>query len=248
MFPIINLGPLSLPAPAFILLLGFFAGSYLLDKKASSFLMDSEIIDRALWIGVPSGFIGARVSFILRSPAAFRGDLMSIISLNPALLDPESGFLIGIAAVFLIISRQKADYWRFLDSLTPFLGTFLPFYFFSRFASGNGYGIVTDLPWGIFLWGAVRHPVQLYFLVFAVVILIFVLIYAPIKDIPSGSSFLIFSAATFSYLLFCVAFQEQVSTLIAGFRPDQMIFWIGLLAFLVLLNYRINTASSKVRN
>ena len=51
MFPIIQIGPLSIPAPAFMLLTGFIAGSYLLDKKARSFSVDSEIIDRALWIG-----------------------------------------------------------------------------------------------------------------------------------------------------------------------------------------------------
>ena len=72
MFPILSLGPLSIPAPAFILIVGYFTGSFLLDKKASSFSIDSEIIDRALWIGTISALIGARLSYIAGSPAAFQ--------------------------------------------------------------------------------------------------------------------------------------------------------------------------------
>ena len=167
MFPIISLGPLSLPAPAFILIIGYLAGSFLLDKKAKSFSIDSKIIDRALWIGTIFAFIGARLSYIAGFPAAFKGNLISIFSLNPALLDPVGGLLIGIGAVFLVISKQNTNYWAFLDSLTPLLGSLFPAYFLSRFASGNGYGVITDLPWGIHMWGAIRHPVQLYLAIFS---------------------------------------------------------------------------------
>ena len=192
MFPVINLGPLSIPGPALFLIIGYLVGSFLLDKKATSFSMDSEIIDRALWIGTISALIGARLSFIAGSPAAFKGDLLSVLSLNPALLDPTGGLVIGIAAVILVITRQKTDYWLFLDSLTPFLGAMIPAYFLSRFASGNGYGFATNLPWGIQLWGAIRHPVQLYLAVAALIPLAIVLIYAPFKNQSPGSVFLLF--------------------------------------------------------
>lgn len=246
MFPVINIGPLSLPAPAFILIVGFLAGSYLLDKKANSFSMDSEIIDRALWIGTISALLGARLSYIAGSPTAFKGDLISIISLNPALLDPVGGLVIGIAAVILVISRQKTAHWKFLDSLTPFIGALLPAYFLSHFASGDGYGLATDLPWGIYLWGAIRHPVQLYLAIIAVILLIIILVYAPFKNKPSGSTFLLFSAATSSYLLFFTAFQEPAPFLIAGIRPEQIIFWLFLFAAIFLLNYRIQSSPAKV--
>ncbi|HDD62169.1 MAG TPA: hypothetical protein ENF22_06550, partial [Chloroflexi bacterium] len=79
MFPVINLGPLSIPAPAFILIIGYMAGSFLLDKKAASFSMDSETIDRVLWVGTISALIGGRLSFIASSPAAFKGDILSVL-------------------------------------------------------------------------------------------------------------------------------------------------------------------------
>ena len=243
MFPVINLGPLSIPAPAFILIIGYLIGSILLDKKAASFSMISEIIDRALWIGTISALIGARLSFIFGSPTAFKGDLLSILSLNPALLDPSGGLVIGIAAIILFVTRQKTDYWTFLDSLTPFLGVLIPAYFLSRFASGNGYGFATHLPWGIHLWGTIRHPVQLYLLITALILLALILVYAPIKKLLPGSTFILFSASTSIYLLYFSAFQEPGSYTFAGIRIDQILYWIFLCITLVLFNSRINSTS-----
>ena len=248
MFPIISLGPLSLPAPAFILIIGYLAGSFLLDKKASSFSIDSEIIDRALWIGTITALLGARLSYIAGSPAAFKGNLISIISLNPALLDPVGGLVIGIAAIFFVISKHNIDYWAFLDSLTPFLSSIFPAYFFSRFAAGDGYGLITDLPWGIYLWGATRHPVQLYLAAFSLIPLIIILLYAPFKNLPSGGTFLLFSIATSGYILFFTAFQEPRSTLISGFRIAQIISWLFLLSTILLLNYRVRSSPNKEKN
>ena len=144
--------------------------------------------------------------------------------------------------------KNKIDPWNYLDSLTPFFGVMLPAFFFSLFASGNGFGTVTDLPWGIYLWGAIRHPVQLYLVLFSLIPLLLILVYAPAKNLPSGSSFLIFSAATFVYLLFCAAFQEPSSPTISGFRIDQILYWLGLLMMLLLINTRLNKRKLKVQD
>jgi len=248
MFPVINLGPLSIPAPAFILLIGYMAGSFLLDKKAASFSMDSEIIDRAIWIGTIATIIGSRLSFIARFPAAFKGDLLSTLSLNPALLDLSGGIIIGIVSVFLVVTRHKIDYWMFLDSLTPFLGALIPAYFLARFSSGSGYGLATNMPWGIHLWGAFRHPVQLYLAGAALILLAIILGYAPFKNIPPGGLFLFFSAVTSCYLLFLSAFQEPGSYIFAGFRLNQIIFWIILFVTLLLLNSRIKSTTEMVQH
>lgn len=248
MFPVISLGPLSVPAPAFILIIGYMAGSFLLYKKAALFSMDSEVIDRALWIGTISTFIGARLSFIAGSPASFKGDLLSVLSFNPALLDLSGGLVIGIAAVILVITRQKIDYWLFLDSLTLFLGALILAFFLSRFASGNGYGLATNMPWGIHLWGAMRHPVQLYLAVSSLILLAIFLIYAPFKGLPPGSTFLLFSSLTFSNLLFFSAFQEPGSLALAGIRIDQILFWIFLFISLILFNSKIKSTPELVKH
>jgi len=248
MFPVINVGPLSLPAPAMLLILGYLAGSYLVGKKASSFSINSDFLDRVLWIGSISTLLGARLSYIAGSPAAFKGDLLSIFSLNPSLLDPIGGTVIGLAVIFIIVSKEKTDVWTFLDSLTPFLGALLPAFFLSRFASGSGYGLSTNKPWGIYLWGSNRHPVQLYLAIAALALLIIFLIYAPFKNKPSGSTFLLFSATTTGYLLFLSAFQEPTLIFLGGFRTQQMVHWLLLLFTIILLNYRIKPTLTKVQH
>lgn len=246
MFPIISIGPFSVPAPSIILLVGYLAGSFLLDKKAQSYSIDSKILDRALWIGTISTLIGARLSYIVTYPAAFRGNFLSVFSINFDLLDPLGGFLIGIAVVFFLISSTKIDYWTFLDSLTPFLGSILPAYFLSRFAAGAGYGLPTNLPWGLLLWGTTRHPVQLYMFCFALVVLTIFLYYFPISNQPSGSTFLLFSNVTFSYLLFLTAYQESTISILAGIRANQILFWFVILITLILLNSRYRAVIKKV--
>lgn len=248
MFPVLRLGPLSIPAPAFILLFGFFIGNYLAARKAKSFSIDPEIIDNVTWIGLLSGIIGARLSFIAGSPAAFKGNLSSIFSLNPALLDPFGGFVIAVGAAILILSRREIGYWQFLDSLTPFFGTVLASLFFSQFASGNSYGIPSDLPWAIDLWGTMRHPVQIYLFVFSLITLIVLLITAPLIRKPFGSLFLIFGSVTLSYMLFLSYFQSPSGSQVGHFRLDQILYWIGLLIFLTLFNLLQDIAIPKENN
>jgi phosphatidylglycerol:prolipoprotein diacylglycerol transferase len=246
MFPVINLGPLSLPAPALLLLIGFMAGIYLAGKKAASYSIDPDLIDRTLWIGTISALIGSRLSYIASSPAAFRGNIKSVISLNPALLDPIGGLVLGIAVIFLILSKQKIDIWRYLDSLTPFLSTVILAYFLSCFASGSGFGTETDLPWGIYLWGAVRHPVQLYLSGFSLLTLLMLQNYGPFKNLPAGSTFLTSASATTIYMLLLTIFQEPGMLLLVGIRQDQFGYWVFLFIMLALLNYRIHSTALKV--
>ena len=215
-----------------------------MDKKAKAFTIDSELLDKALLIGTISAIFGARFSYIISYPSAFKGDISSIFSLNTALLDPAGGFVIGFISVFLLVSRQKIEFWNFLDSLTPFLGVFIPAYFLSRFASGSGFGLATNLPWGIYLWGTTRHPVQLYLTFLSLIPLAIILLYAPAKKLPSGSTFLIFTIFTSSYILFIAAFQVP-NSLIAGFRFEQIASWIIILISLILLNSRMRTPALK---
>jgi len=247
MFPVLSIGPLSLPAPAFILLAGFFLGSYLVEKKARSYSIAPEIIDRVLWIGLLSGIIGARLSFVAASPTAFRGNLLSIISLNPALLDPVGGLLIASATILIFLARKEIDYWVFLDSLTPLLGIIMTAINLSQFAAGKGYGIQTDQPWGVYLWGTVRHPVQLYYFGLSIIVLLIIYFFAPFRNFPPGSSFLFFGSATFGYLLFLSYFQEPVSLAFGSIRSDQLLFWVGFLIFLGLLNYRLEKTQYKAQ-
>ena len=59
MFPVINLGPLSIPAPGFILILGFWLGSVLVERKSKRFKVNHNLAEKVLWVCLLSGLIGA---------------------------------------------------------------------------------------------------------------------------------------------------------------------------------------------
>jgi len=145
MFPTINLGPLSLPAPELILLISFWLGSIISERQAKRFNVDPLILDKVLWITLLAGIIGARLSYVARSPSAFEGNLLAIFSLNPDLLDPAGGLFISAAVGFLYLSKQQISAKSFLDSLSPFLGVMALALSLSNLASGRGFGTATTV-------------------------------------------------------------------------------------------------------
>jgi prolipoprotein diacylglyceryltransferase len=238
MAPLLTIGPLSIPLPSLTLLLGFWLGSMLAEKKAKEIHLDGKFIENALWSGLVAGLIGARLSYLARFPNAFRGDWLSILSLNPAFLDVSSGVLIAGAAVFLISARQQFDTWKLLDSLVPFFAVLLLSFHLASFFRGTGFGTPTDLPWGIELWGERRHPAQLYYSLAAAVQLVAVLYYFPKTYLADGIRFSILLSSSSFYLLILNKFQVASQPTLGRFRLEQVLFWFALLVGLILLNIR----------
>jgi len=236
MLPVLNLGPLSLPVPQFVLLIGFWAGSVLSDRKSKQILNNPGFIDRLLWTSILAGILGARLSYFARNPSAFSGEYLSLFSLNLNLFDPLGGLLIALAVSLFVVSRSKIPLLLVLDSISPFLGIFTAAIYLSRLASGAGFGSLTEVPWAINLWGGYRHPVQLYYLLGSFITLSIILTLLSNYSYTQGFVFFIFILSTCSYLLFFSRFEASEILLFAGFRLDQLLFWIGNLISLVFLN------------
>lgn len=236
MFPIISLGPLSLPAPPLILLIGIWLGSALAEKKITSRGRVPANFDRILWTGVAAGLIGARISFFARNPGAFQGQFLAIFSLNPALLDLSGGILIALAASYYQITRHQLRFLDVLDDFTPFFAVFAPALFLSHYAAGAGFGMLTALPWGVEIWGGSRHPVQLYYAAGSLAVLALTQITGsvPEADHP-GSAFALFFCLTFGYLCFFSAYQDPAGLEVFGFRTYQVVYWVLFTAGLFYL-------------
>lgn len=178
MFPIINIGPLALQAAGLILLLSFFFGVWLTGKFASGLGTNLDAIENSLLIGLIAGILGARIGFLLQNPNIFIANPLSLLSLTPSMLDASFGVLVGILTAFILAQKKNLPLWPTLDTLTPFLILIFAGIHLANYANGNAYGIPTDLPWGVELWNAVRHPVQLYALSLAGVLLIWLLVHS----------------------------------------------------------------------
>lgn len=244
MLPVINLGPLSLPAPQLVLILGLWLGTVLAERHVTRKGSDSDVLFKVIWISLASGILGGRLSFIARNPIAFQGEWTSVFSLNPALIDPVGGFLIALVAGYIVSSRNQQANGDFLNDLVPFFAVLTSTTFLANFASGAGYGTLTDAPWGIELWGGPRQPVQLYYLFASLVVLYLVVFRNNAQEQIPWATFLSFVIYTTGYLIVLSSFQDSAGNLIGGFRVTQLASWFIFTLCIFIFN-RINNKEVK---
>jgi prolipoprotein diacylglyceryltransferase len=191
MFPIINIGPLAIQAPGLIILMGIYLSFMALEKYSAKFNLSSEIISNIVFTSLISAVIFARIAYVFQYPTIFVKNPLTILSINLSFFDPLSGLVFALLFLFIRIRKKELDVLSVLDNLTPGLSIFLTFCFFSLIASGKYYGFGTDLPWGIFLWGTIRHPLQLYFLIGS--LLVNFIVWQLLKNkIAEGKTFFMF--------------------------------------------------------
>ena len=235
MLPILQIGPLALPVPQFSLLLALWLGLSLAENLAPRRGISSEALYNLVFTGLAAGLIGARLGYVLQYPSAFVQSPLSLISLNPGLLDPFSGYVIGLLGMLIYGRRKQFPFLNMLDVLTPLVAVLAVGIAAAHIASGEAFGAETSLPWGINLWGASRHPSQIYELAGALVIMVLTLRQLS-RNTHAGVSFLCFVALTAGARLFLEAFRGDSLTIIGGLREMQIAAWLVLAAALLLLD------------
>ena len=230
MFPTLQLGPLSIQTPGFIYLAGFWLGSTLSEKWSSQSSVSGKNIYNLAFTSFVAGFLGARLSYIGSTPQWFLKNPQAAVSLNSTLLDPVGGILIALLAG-LIFSHNNGMFTRdTLDSLTPLLAVLNLSLGISHLASGKAYGSVTDLPWGIYLWGASRHPTQIYEIIFGFLGLFVTWYMIQRSQANSGEVFAAFLITVSMGHLITAGFRSETSYLLWRIRIEQL-FAYAILAF-----------------
>ena len=236
MLPILQVGPVAIQTPGLIILLGIWIGLSFGEKTCKWFYLQPEDLYNIITIAILAGILGARLTFVLNNLGAFAIKPLNIFSLNLDLLDPIGGLLFGALAILIYIQRKKINGWDLLNSVTPFLAIMNISIPLANLASGNGFGAITNRPWGVNLWGAKRHPTQIYETLAGFIILIAILIIIKRNAISRYhfsifSIFIIFIAAE---RLFLEKFRGDSVTILGGFRTNQLIAWIVLAIGLIL--------------
>ncbi len=162
MLPILQIGPLAIQMPGLILLAGVWVAVSLTDREAPRYSMKASALSNMILIGLVVGILSARLWYAIRFFEIYLDNPLSVLSLNPTTLSPLEGALTGLAAAAYYGYRKGLALWPTLDVLTPGLAAFGLAVGFAHLASGDAFGAVTTLPWAIELWGAQRHPTQIY--------------------------------------------------------------------------------------
>jgi phosphatidylglycerol---prolipoprotein diacylglyceryl transferase len=231
MFPVIHLGPLTIQARGLILLAAFWLAAEAAERGAKRLGVRGDVVYSLAFIAAIAGLIGARLGYVLEHWAAYQSDLIAIVALNFNTLSPLAGVVTGVVAAYLYARRKGVANRRLLDALTPGFIVFAAGLALADLASGDAYGAPSSLPWAIELWGAARHPTQIYQLIAIGVIAVIVLK----ADRPfDGARFGLFVALYAGSHLFIEAFRGDSET-IAGVRTAQLWSLIIMLSALIVL-------------
>jgi 2-amino-4-hydroxy-6-hydroxymethyldihydropteridine diphosphokinase len=238
MFPIIDIGPLAFQAGGMILIISLLIGLWLSRRFAASLDTNGDAIENNLLLGLVVGIVGARLGFMLQNPSVLADNPLSLVSFTPSMLDIPFGLLAGALAIYITFQRRHLPLWPTLDTLSPLAILLFAGVHLANFANGNGYGLPTTLPWGVSLWNAIRHPVQIYALILSLALLIWLLLHTRLlkytNTLHSGS---IFTLTLAGLALITILTRALVAEKIPFLGMDliQTIAWVVLLASLGLI-------------
>jgi len=237
MLPILQLGPLAIQLPGLLLLVGVWVGVTLAERQAPRHGVPPAQLNNLVFLGLVAGLIGARLGYAVRYADVYLASPLSLLALTPVTLAPIDGAATGLIVSLIYAQRKELPLWATLDSLTPGLASVMVALGFAHLASGDAFGAPASLPWSVDLWGAARHPSQVYEILAAVAIMVLVLRLDRKAQFP-GMAFLVFIALTAGARLFLEAFRGDSVIVFDGLRQAQLGALILLLLALVALHFR----------
>ena len=205
MHPVLfDIGPITIYSYGFFLALAYLFATYVLWREGKKQgYQEEKLLDFSI-ISLVTALVGGRVFYVLINLKQFAGDFRSAFYIW------EGGFAYYGSLIFVfLVSIYFIRKWRWsflqlvdIGSLSVLVA--IIFAKLGSFLSGNDYGTLTSLPWGVtfyYLEGK-RHPVQLYEAAFAVVLLISLYTYYKknIKSVNFRSGAVFFYSLLFNSL------------------------------------------------
>lgn len=225
------------PRHMILLVIAAWVGLSFAEKRAEQYGLSKDELNNITFYGLLAFILGGRLSFVLQNITTFTKSPSSLISINPDIFDPYGAIAIAIIVALVYGQRRNLSLWPTLDALTPFFATLTIGIGLSHLAAGTAFGKQTDLPWGIDLWNATRHPTQIYETLAS--LLIFGLLWFQKQNPRSGILFLSFAACTAATHLFIDAFRGDNTLILNSLNQNQVIAW-GILALCFIgLEFRI---------
>jgi phosphatidylglycerol:prolipoprotein diacylglycerol transferase len=220
LYPLVEIGPLRLSSGGLLLLVSIIVGGWLVGRvaRARGGAQLARQADDCFYPVLIGAAAGARLWYGLfnldlysRNPGMFVALRVGDFAWPGALL---GGLLIG----YLWCRRNGFDAPKLADSAALTLPAMQVIGSVGVLLSGEAFGAPTNLPWAIPLFGAMRHPTQIYFALAALGSLSALWLLAR-RPLPVGALFM-------SYL----GLQGLTLLLIEALRADSLVFPGGIRA------------------
>jgi phosphatidylglycerol---prolipoprotein diacylglyceryl transferase len=237
MMPVLNIGGLAIQSRGLLLVLAMALSLWVAERFARQGSVREELVSTAGITGLLVALVAARLVYALQHLSSYLRDPAALFSLAPQALAWPEGLLLGLLAAVVYLHRQQVAPAPAADAFVPALAAFWLVAGLGAFLSGDAYGQPTTLPWGVYLWGDYRHPVQLYETVAGALVLLLLARLVPRAPYP-GWLALVGIALLGAARLFVEGFRADAA-LLAGLRVAQL--WSLALVLLSLwVLYRID--------
>ena len=245
MFPVVQVGPLSIQTPGLVLLVSGWIAITLVEHYAHCFHLSAERLSKIIFSALIAGFVGGRILYVLQYPSAFSSNLISIFLLTPSLFNTLGGLMVGILTGLIYAQKAELSILNVLDALSPGLAIFGIGLGITHLATGSYFGVPSNLPWGIYLWENYRHPTQVYEILSAIIIFVIIrykIVEAGDKVQSDGQLFMVFLALSAFSSLLVDGFRAETAWMAGGFRMSQLVAWVILAISLLVHNRRKRTS------
>jgi phosphatidylglycerol---prolipoprotein diacylglyceryl transferase len=222
----------SPPRHMILLLLATWIGLTFAEKRTERHGVSKDDLNNITYYALIAFIVGGRLSFVLQNMPAFLKSPLGIISINPDIFDVLGGLAVTIITAAIYGQRRGLKLWNTLDALTPYFAILSIGIGLSHLAAGTSFGKATDLPWGIDLWNATRHPTQIYETLAS--LLIFGLVWFQKQNPRPGILFLTYAALTSASALVIQAFHGDSAFIFNGLRQEQIVAWVTLAVCFIL--------------
>lgn len=207
-----QIGPLEVRWYGILIATALALGTYLAYREAARQKIHPDHVLNIVIVAMPLAFIGARIYYVVfRWFEYYRFHPSEIFAIWHGGLAIHGALLFGVLGGFLVVRRSKLNFWQMADIVAPsiILGQALGRW--GNFFNQEAYGYPTDLPWGIYVAGAYRHPTFLYESLWNFAVFVFLVWFRKREATKSGEIFL-------SYLVL----YSFGRFFVEGFRTDSL--------------------------
>lgn len=162
MLPIIRIGPIAVQASIIAIIAAMWVGATVAERQAMRRGLRGDDVWNLVSLGAMVTLVAARLIYVAQNFAAYASDPIQIFSPAPGTLALGYGTILGTLAAYGYVQRRGIPLARLLDSIVPGALVALAIFSVGQFLSGDAYGMPSNLPWAVYVWGEARHPVQLY--------------------------------------------------------------------------------------
>ncbi len=176
MYPeLFSIGNLTIHSYGLMIAIGVLVAAVLTYREAPKENLNPDHVLESVVATMVAGLLGARLLYVMLNWDYYRVNLTEIFFAQFEGLSFYGGFLLGVLVLLLWSSWRKTGFLKMADLLAPYLALGYAFGRIGCFLNGCCYGRESDLPWAMpasMADDVLRHPVQLYAAILAVLIFV----------------------------------------------------------------------------